>query len=79
MTGADLYAAGISARAAYQRLLEVFGAQDSRTTKGIAMSDFETTAQRLDDTDLAEVTGGMWANYDWMNYDWRDAVMMALP
>ncbi|WP_275477785.1 hypothetical protein [Herbidospora cretacea] len=43
------------------------------------MSDFETTAQRLDDTDLAEVTGGMWANYDWMNYDWRDAVMMALP
>ncbi|WP_275527336.1 hypothetical protein [Herbidospora mongoliensis] len=43
------------------------------------MNNFENTAQVLADADLAEVTGGMWANYDWMNYDWRDAVIDALP
>ncbi|GAB1821024.1 bacteriocin [Herbidospora cretacea] len=43
------------------------------------MNNFENTAQELGDNELAEVTGGMWANYDWMNYDWRDAVIDALP
>ncbi|WP_256447546.1 hypothetical protein [Acrocarpospora catenulata] len=43
------------------------------------MSTFETTARQLDDSELADVTGGHRPDYDWMNYDWRDAVICALP
>ncbi|WP_256447197.1 hypothetical protein [Acrocarpospora catenulata] len=40
---------------------------------------FEITARQLSDNELADVTGGLPANYDWMHYDWRDAVIEALP
>ncbi|WP_269750654.1 MULTISPECIES: hypothetical protein [Herbidospora] len=43
------------------------------------MSDFASSARPLDESELAEITGGHSADYNWAEYDWRDAVMCALP